>query len=229
MARSIVAGGIAFALVAGGAATGPAKAVTATPTRTATPTHASTAAAKPPVANVGRMPAGFRFTSRMSRDSSTDILGLCWLGSGALPALARRRASLFGVTVSDTAESGSMQAGIVMRDVASAKRLMAQVRGAARRCQSTDTVVGRSAWAVRMPVKGRWDESVALNTQALNYRDGSVADYPWGRSTVVARRGRSVAASSVWMMPWAPRTEGDRGIARSEAKEVATLLGRLPR
>ncbi len=186
--------------------------------------HSDAATEKP---NIGSMPSGFAFDAGILSSQDMRLLSLCGKQTD-FPGLTERVASRFGYWVSETYESGSQYAAIVMTSKAAAIDLMAQIRERADRCFKTPTATKSGGLKFApLKVKGDWEQSVAVAHEEVPL-NGKEPLESYGTVLIIARRGRSVAAVSYWIYFAQPVTRQDSAMTGDLPKEVSALLDQLP-
>lgn len=205
---------------------------TPTPEESQTPTTTQPTQTLPPTTqpadgqpNFGELPEGFTFPADTTMSDGMAVLGLCHKAD--YPALRHREASRFWYWVSETYESGSDHAAILMRSASSANELMAEIRQRANSC------LGEPApgdpWPVRFELlehDGRWDQAITVASEKVA-AEGEEPMETDGTVTLIAQRGPAVVAKSYRMYAARPITGGDAGLDEDLVPDVEHQLDEL--
>ncbi len=193
------------------------------PTTPTPPPEASTEAA-----NIGEMPSGFTMPNDVAEAQGMGVLAIC-KERADYTALSDRVASRFWYFSSESGESGSGGAALVMTSTSAAAELMAQIRARYFECRGQTPLGNNRELAIEpLAPDGDWDQSVGFVSEIVSTKPKKNLLVKDGTATLIAQSGPAIAVSTYWIYFAQPVTGHDAdGLAQDLPGEVEDLLQQL--
>lgn len=156
------------------------------------------------------------------------VLALCGERSD-YATLNARVASRFWYFSSESGESGSEGAALVMTTPSAASELMAQIRARYFECRGQTPLRDRLELAIEpLILDGDWEQAIGFASEVVSSDPKTEPPSNDGTATLIAQRGRAIAISTYWIYFAQPVTGGDaEGLSHDLPGEVADLLDQL--
>jgi hypothetical protein len=174
------------------------------------------------------MPAAFKMPKDVAEAPGMGVLALCGTRSD-YATLDARVASRFWYFSSETGESGSEGAALVMTTSSAAAELMAQIRARYFECRGQTPLRDRLELAIEpLIMDGDWEQAIGFASEIVSTDPKKEPPTNDGTATLIAQRGRAIAISTYWIYFAKPVTGDDAdGLSHDLPGEVEDLLDQL--